>query len=644
MKKYHLFLKSWEGFILLLILIFFNQVGNTQSFQLVKDIRPGSQDGFTNGSSQILENQATFNGKVYFSGNDGTGTTLWVTDGTEAGTQKITTSPQPQSPRFFATMNDKFYFITSGASVLWESDGTGVGTKGVAQISTSSNNTITNNNFITTFDGKLYFFGYDDTNGKELWISDGTPTGTKLLKDINPGTGDSNPANMTIFKGKIYFTANDGTNEIELWMTDGTEAGTQLVKDISTSGSASPSDLVVFNDQLFFASFSTSLLGREIWVSDGTEEGTNIFKNINSTNFTSSSPSGFKVAESKLFFTANNGTNGFELWVSDGTEAGTQLVKDINPGGGNSTILHLTQVGDKVFFRADDGTNGKELWVSDGTEAGTQLVKDIATNVDGGIPFSLTAFNNKIYFVARDNSFQTAVWVSDGTETGTTQFTSSPTTNFIGGEQMFVSGNKLYYAPDNSSLGYELWIYEVPVQNQSITFSLDDNATKMVGDATFELSATGGGSGNPIIFTSSDESVATISGTTVTIVGVGTTTITASQAGNDFYNAAIDVTQTLTVNIADSGEEGDGSTVTSISDLENNAISVYPNPTEDNITVENLPLGKTTFILVDVIGNEIYVGETAESLVLDLSVIPSGVYTLTLNTSKGIFTRKIIKN
>lgn len=50
-----------------------------------------------------------------------------------------------------------------------------------------------------------------------------------------------------------------------------------------------------------------------------------------------------------------------------------------------------------------------------------------------------------------------------------------------------------------------------------------------------------------ITFASSNETVATISGTTLTIVGVGTTTITASQGGNVNYNAAPDVEQSFSV-------------------------------------------------------------------------------------------------
>ncbi|MGL2966865.1 YDG domain-containing protein [Flavobacterium sp. XGLA_31] len=89
---------------------------------------------------------------------------------------------------------------------------------------------------------------------------------------------------------------------------------------------------------------------------------------------------------------------------------------------------------------------------------------------------------------------------------------------------------------------------DILMADQVISF--DPLADKTYGDAPFTVSATGGASGAPIVFTSSDPLIATVSGTTVTIVGVGTVTITASQAGDSNYNAAADVSQTFTVNKA----------------------------------------------------------------------------------------------
>ena len=69
---------------------------------------------------------------------------------------------------------------------------------------------------------------------------------------------------------------------------------------------------------------------------------------------------------------------------------------------------------------------------------------------------------------------------------------------------------------------------------------------KAVGDADFELPAVTN-KNLTISYTSSNTSVATVTGNIVSIVGVGNTTITALQAGNNEYLAATPATMTLTV-------------------------------------------------------------------------------------------------
>jgi hypothetical protein len=82
---------------------------------------------------------------------------------------------------------------------------------------------------------------------------------------------------------------------------------------------------------------------------------------------------------------------------------------------------------------------------------------------------------------------------------------------------------------------------------QTITFPTI--ATKIYGDAAITLSATST-SGLSVSYQSSNSNVAIISGSTLTIKGAGTATITASQSGNANYEAATNVTRTLTVNKA----------------------------------------------------------------------------------------------
>ncbi|WP_343858626.1 Calx-beta domain-containing protein [Fulvivirga kasyanovii] len=85
-------------------------------------------------------------------------------------------------------------------------------------------------------------------------------------------------------------------------------------------------------------------------------------------------------------------------------------------------------------------------------------------------------------------------------------------------------------------------------QPQVITFEPIPNVT--LGEGPIQLQATGGASGEPVTFTISTQpatGVATLSNGTVIIEGVGTVSITASQAGNDFYEPAKDVTRTFEV-------------------------------------------------------------------------------------------------
>lgn len=83
--------------------------------------------------------------------------------------------------------------------------------------------------------------------------------------------------------------------------------------------------------------------------------------------------------------------------------------------------------------------------------------------------------------------------------------------------------------------------------SQTITFAA--LAPKNTIDPPFNLTATAS-SGLPVSYASSNTAVATVSGSTVTLVGVaGTAIITASQAGDANYLAATDVTQSLTVTV-----------------------------------------------------------------------------------------------
>src|SRR5690554_74373 len=70
---------------------------------------------------------------------------------------------------------------------------------------------------------------------------------------------------------------------------------------------------------------------------------------------------------------------------------GQVLVDDINPGAGDAYPSQVTEVGNKVYFSADDGTNGNEVWVYDGT---TTTLIDVNPGANGSYPNHFKALGN----------------------------------------------------------------------------------------------------------------------------------------------------------------------------------------------------------------------------------------------------------
>jgi hypothetical protein len=89
----------------------------------------------------------------------------------------------------------------------------------------------------------------------------------------------------------------------------------------------------------------------------------------------------------------------------------------------------------------------------------------------------------------------------------------------------------------NSNVGYSTG---VPSGPNTITM------TSTYGAPPLTLSALGGASGNPVTFALAS-GPATLNGTTLTITGAGTVTVTANQAGNSDYSAAPQTTEIILV-------------------------------------------------------------------------------------------------
>lgn len=255
--------------------------GTAAGTTLLKDINPGTASStgielFPGFNNPIFGGFHTFNNRAYFNAYDGTSTgEVWGTDGTTPNTlllKDIVTGTSLSLILVTSAINlpTKFIFPVSdlaGRSELWQSDGTPGGTVLLKAFTPNAaagfpfillNFTFSNSQLL--FQGDKFFFTVGTAaEGDELWISDGvdgTVTHTRIVKDINPGTGSSNPINgLYIFTSTaLFFSADNGTNGRELWRTDGTLAGTNMVADIVTgTGGSNPTiDFFIVNGKILF--------------------------------------------------------------------------------------------------------------------------------------------------------------------------------------------------------------------------------------------------------------------------------------------------------------------------------------------------------------------------------------------------------
>ncbi len=382
-----------------------------EEITLVKDIFPGITDGV------ISYTMPVYNGKAYFTGADREGVfNLYQTDGSDEGTIVVKTlytgELEEHRLRESLILNGKLLFqigISEGEDHVWITDGTAAGTSLLSTSIFLDEAAIIGN--------KALLVGTDEVHRYELWETDGTVAGTRLLKDIYPGTNDSDPEYMTALNGVVYFSAYTDDDGEELWKSDGTPEGTVMVKDIHPGPSGSyPQQLTVFEGKIYFSAVGSNTEGQELWVTDGTSGGTQMVKDIWPLN-NHSNPQLFFVHNGELFFTAQADGTGFELFKTDGTSMGTVLVKDINTMGVSAQSYpenHFV-LNNVHYFSAVDGIK-TGLWKTDGTEGGTVLITHLGETTNSQNLIDVTTLNNKAYFAL---SQEAQLYRTDGTAEGT---------------------------------------------------------------------------------------------------------------------------------------------------------------------------------------------------------------------------------
>lgn len=459
-----------------------------------------------------------------------------------------------------------------------------------------------NPRIVATIPSGFLFYANSTSMGREPWFSDGTEQGTIMLKDIQPGIGNSDfPTYFVRVGNEIFFVAKHlGSFNMSLWKTDGTVNGTIQVKDLGTynisggGGNISAMPMAEFNGALYF-SFDGGY-GVELWKSDGTSNGTAQLKDINENIAQGSNPIGYTVYNNNLYFFANNGINGNELWKSDGTGDGTSIVKDLYLNSLSSFgqgIPSLFVFKNKLYFGAQGGHDeGVELYVTDGTANGTVLFKDINTNIEGSsYPAYVDATNDYFIFRATTANEGSETWVSDGTLNGTKLLSDiSVGTLSTYPSPCAVLGNKILFSTYTAANGSEIWITDGTTANTKILKEISAGASSGYSGSPIKI-------GNKIYFLGSTtangleiwETDGTEAGTQLQLeTNAGNTgsliyrmiemggklyfnaTITSDAKGNELYSHI-------------------PTTVTSINGINTSSVTVYPNPVKSGSILSLVP-------------------------------------------------------
>jgi ELWxxDGT repeat protein len=527
--------------------------GTSVGTHIVRDIAPGN-------SSPGLERLTVVNNIVYFFASDGVnGVELWRSDGTLAGTHivaDIKKGPDSSIPVFpstgaIASIGGILYFAADDGTGLglWRSDGTAAGTYRVSGVTLFDGT-------LQVIGGQLFFQGPGSGGGGELWMSDGTAAGTKQLSNIFPGAPHSGVGLLTPTSSGIFFVALDGSGTVKLAFVKTDGSSLHVVSDLSSpSGSnvvdfmaALGADVVIdvggvglyhadINSATLVASNIHATAGFqavgshalfsvgatydpsvEVWTTDGTASGThrlgaslelrsqqaigygsvvgddgfvyfaglqftsNIVYSIWRTDGTDAGTSIFTQApgvplllpifivryQGKIFFSYSCDTVSYSgsdcLWASDGTSAGTKIFFDPTP---DATVENFSVAGGSLFFTVEVG---QKLFISDGTAAGTHILTTFATETVGADSQAsgFTSINGQVAFIANDGTHGYELWLTDKSSRDTRMLTDLNPGSGDGANTALVPvGNHLIFG-GNDGAGEKLWVTDGTVSGTEI--------------------------------------------------------------------------------------------------------------------------------------------------------------------------------
>lgn len=514
--------------------------GTAAGTVLVKDIFPGLPEGGGGPNSSYPSGLCAAGGTVFFSANDAGGfARLWKSDGTAAGTVRVE-GVEESYPEGMTLSQGLVYFTTLGlgtfgeppqvytAKNLWRTDGTAAGTVRLSTFGESERvGGFTEWNGLTVFcrfhRQEASFGGTIQEFPGAFFQTDGTVAGTTQTLSFSSQNSTLSPTGIlgVLSGGVLAYTARgDGLfpNYVPRLavLVPGQGAGELAQGQVSSSvvlggslyynvsGRYTGERFFRYNPALganalqFFGTMngvslraaggklygmwngpSTAPVGQEPWRIDALTGVPTLLgdlypgaqQSITTDGPWTDSSSPFRQPENlhgSLVFLAD-GSSGLEWWKSDGSTEGTTVLKELVPGpGGHSKngwpqdaprIDHgAVRSGGRLFFARTFPAPAinAELWSTDGTEAGTILLREPAS-----LGSYLRPMAQGIYWIDPDYTVAPAkhiLWASDGTPGGT-RLVKEIGMSDIGGDTVTIGGRT--FTVLESATDATRWLWEI---------------------------------------------------------------------------------------------------------------------------------------------------------------------------------------
>ncbi|WAL60172.1 pre-peptidase C-terminal domain-containing protein [Thermocoleostomius sinensis] len=483
--------------------------GQGSTYDLFASLRPTfdqpaiSRDINFNGNAQA-KNLINVGNFAFFSANDGTRTSLWRTDGTLTGTERVRDFTSISDTAVSA--NNALYFVADGGTgnELWRSTAGGT----IRQLTNFTGNGGSSSSDISqiTVVGSRVYFMANPGGGQRFYRTNLNGAGVEDITQVTVN-GRTLPLftdqirNLTVVGDHLFFVADTdgGDSDMELWRVRNAGTADRAVEkiDINALGSSNPANLTVVNGNTLYLTATRPNLATFVQerrlvklenILDDTDDDINDNTGIKAINIniqgslTDSTLYLLKgdaanEADDILYLTAdaNDGSSrGRELLKLENPVAATSasiatIVKDIAPGNAGSNPRNFAEYNGRLFFTANDGT-GERLWYTDATEGARSIDVGLLNSTDNTsqVAYSnasqLTVVGNTLYLSARSERQGIELWQIRGTTLSLVQDINmvpsediSSANNSSSPQQLVSINETLFFVADNGPSGLEVW-------------------------------------------------------------------------------------------------------------------------------------------------------------------------------------------